>query len=140
MAEEWSLASPEEARKRLREAGDSRLLVEGLGAVEKYGEARWGRLLLAHGAGAGQDSSFMVALRESLAENGVQSLAIEFGYMREMRREKRRRPPPKVERLVDEMARWCDIVPQTEESPVWLGGKSLGGRVASLLAARPPSD
>ncbi|WP_052383921.1 alpha/beta family hydrolase [Litchfieldella xinjiangensis] len=110
--------------------------VADVGPLEVCGEPRIGRWLMAHGAGAGSDSAFLVALRERLAEEGVQTLAIEFEYMQRMRRENRRRPPPRVDMLVDELSRWCDIVSRTGAPPVWLGGKSMGGRVASLLAAR----
>lgn len=106
------------------------------GPLEVRGEARVGRLLMAHGAGAGQDSTFLERLRDALAERGVQALAIEFAYLQQMRREARRRPPPRVERLVEELARWCDILTHHALPPLWLGGKSMGGRVASLLAAR----
>lgn len=125
-----------EARERLLDPQDVTVHVDGMGPLEKVGEARLGRLLIAHGAGAGQDSSFMRRLRRSLAKNGVQTLAFEFTYMQRMRAENRRRPPPKIDGLVDEMARWCDIVSHREMPDPWLGGKSMGGRVASLLAAR----
>ncbi|AXY44249.1 dienelactone hydrolase [Halomonas sp. JS92-SW72] len=91
---------------------------------------------MAHGAGVGQDSTFLERLRDALAEHGLQTLAIEFAYLQQMRREARRRPPPRVERLVEELARWCDILTHPALPPLWLGGKSMGGRVASLLAAR----
>ncbi|WP_432765348.1 alpha/beta fold hydrolase [Halomonas aquatica] len=91
---------------------------------------------MAHGAGAGQDSTFMQRLRDILAATGVQTLAMEFDYLQSMRREGRRRPPPRVDRLVEELARWCDIVSHRDLPPPWLGGKSMGGRVASMLAAR----
>jgi uncharacterized protein len=106
------------------------------GPLEVRGEARVGRLLMAHGAGAGQDSTFLERMRDALAERGVQTLAIEFAYLQQMRREARRRPPPRVDRLVEELAHWCDILTHPELPPLWLGGKSMGGRVASLLAAR----
>ncbi|MDT0502485.1 MULTISPECIES: alpha/beta family hydrolase [unclassified Halomonas] len=106
------------------------------GPLEVRGEARIGRLLMAHGAGAGQDSTFLQRLRDDLAVAGVQTLAIEFGYLQRMRREGRRRPPPGVNTLVEEMAVWCDLLSHPELPPLWLGGKSMGGRVASLLAAR----
>lgn len=110
--------------------------IEGLGPLEVRGEGRVGRLLVAHGAGAGQDSTFMQRLREGLATVGVQTLAFEFDYLRTMRREGRRSPPPRVERLVDEMALWCDSMSHRDLPPLWWGGKSMGGRVASMLAAR----
>ncbi|WP_305797639.1 alpha/beta fold hydrolase [Halomonas sp. SSL5(2023)] len=106
------------------------------GPLEVSGDATVGRLLIAHGAGAGQDSTFLQRLRAGLAEGGVQTLAIEFGYLQQMRREGRRRPPPRVDRLVEEMAAWCDLLSHPGLPPLWLGGKSMGGRVASLLAAR----
>lgn len=133
---EYRKLAPSEMPGWLGRTSDSLAHVEGLGTVEKRGEARLGRLLIAHGAGAGQDSEFMRGIRRSLAEKGVQTLAIEFAYMQRMRDENRRRPPPGVERLVEEMMQWCDIVSQAGLPPPWLGGKSLGGRVASLLAAR----
>lgn len=103
------------------------------------GQARTGRLLITHGAGAGLDSKVLLAYRSALAKEGVQTLGMEFAYLREMRKTGRRRPPPKVECLVDELAQVCDIlsqVSQVSQSPLWLGGKSMGGRVASMLAAR----
>ncbi|MBZ9559285.1 MULTISPECIES: alpha/beta family hydrolase [unclassified Modicisalibacter] len=120
---------------RLRESGDARLYLEGLGPLEIAGEARLGRLLLAHGAGAGQDALFMQRLRQALAGHGVQTLAFEFAYMQRMREERRRRPPPRAERLVEEFQAWCEAVSVAGLADPWLGGKSLGGRVASLLAA-----
>lgn len=110
--------------------------IDGFGALEVRGEARVGRLLIAHGAGAGQDSTFMQRCRDALAERGVQTLAVEFGYMQRMRAEGRRRPPPRVDTLVAELAEWCDLVSHPSLPPPWIGGKSMGGRVASLLAAR----
>lgn len=128
--------SRKEAHECLSEPDDSHIAIDGIGTLEKLGDGHKGRLLMAHGAGAGQDSNFMRQLRESLAENGVQTLAFEFAYMQRMREEKRRRPPPKIGILIDEMSLWCDIVSHEKLPAPWLGGKSLGGRVASLLAAR----
>ncbi|MFQ3786122.1 alpha/beta family hydrolase [Halomonas sp. A29] len=93
-------------------------------------------MLIAHGAGAGQQSAYMRQLRDALANQGVQTLAIEFGYMQRMQREGRRIPPPRIDRLVEELSRWCDILTRSEGGMPWLGGKSMGGRAASLLAAR----
>lgn len=134
--QERSQVTPEAVAERLGEGFQGRLWVAGQGPLEAVGEACHGRMLMAHGAGAGQDSSFMRRLREALAEWGVQSLAIEFEYMQRMREEGRRRPPPRIDRLVDELASWCDIVSHSHLPGPWLGGKSMGGRAASLLAAR----
>ncbi|WP_240470598.1 alpha/beta family hydrolase [Halomonas halocynthiae] len=107
------------------------------GVLTVQGQFRVGRLLITHGAGAGLDSKMLLAYREALAAEGVQTLGMEFAYLREMRKKGRRRPPPKVECLVSELAQMCDVlsqVSQVSQSPLWLGGKSMGGRVASLLA------
>ena len=120
-------------------AGACHYHLETLGPLEVRGEPRAGRLLLTHGAGAGQTSPFMQHLREALARQGVQVWAIDFAYMQCMWREGRRRPPPRIDNLVDELAAWraaVETLARPADVPLWLGGKSMGGRVASLLAAR----
>ena len=124
-----------ECRRRLLDGQTGRWWLPQ-GPLEVRGEPRLGRLLIAHGAGAGQDSTFLQRLREALADQGVQTLAIEFAYLQRMRREGRRRPPPPIDRLVEEFTAWCDLLSHPELPPLWRGGKSLGGRVASLVAAR----
>jgi predicted alpha/beta-hydrolase family hydrolase len=111
-------------------------LVEGLGSLEVKGEGNAGRLLIAHGAGAGQHSPYMRNLRDALADKGVQTLAVEFAYMQRMQQEAKRIPPPHIDRLVEELSHWCDILTRPQGGTLWLGGKSMGGRAVSLLAAR----
>lgn len=110
--------------------------LEAIGPLSVQGQARVGRLLITHGAGAGLDSEVLVSFRCALAEHGVQTVGLEFAYLRQMRKQGRRRPPPRVGRLVDEVALGCDILSQASPAPLWLGGKSMGGRVASMLASR----
>jgi len=71
-------------------------LVQGMGPLALHGEARLGRLLFAHGAGAGQQSAFMRQFVTSLAERGVQVLCIDFPYMQKMLETGTRRPPPPI--------------------------------------------
>ncbi|QJQ97223.1 alpha/beta fold hydrolase [Halomonas sp. PA5] len=130
----------ERVAEALLEGRSGHLPIAGLGALEVCGDAHHGRVLMAHGAGAGQDSDFMRQLREKVAAQGIQVLAFEFDYMRRMQAEGRRRPPPRIDRLVDEMALWCDIVSHPQLPAPWLGGKSMGGRAASLLAARDGAE
>jgi len=134
----WDLPiiTPEALRRLLKLGETGSWNIAGLGPLEVRGECRIGRLLMTHGAGAGQDSPMLRGLRHALAGEGVQTLAFEFAYLQQMRREGRRRPPPQVDRLVEELAQWCDSVSHTDLPKPWFGGKSLGGRVASLLAAR----
>lgn len=92
-------------------------------------------VLLAHGAGAPMDSAAMSALAGALAGAGLQVLRFEFGYMAG-RREGRRRPPPKAETLVQECRDAVDAARAILHpgSHLVIGGKSMGGRVASMVA------
>jgi uncharacterized protein len=89
------------------------------------------RYLCAHGAGAGMETPFLKALAALLAEPGVATYRFEFGYMA-ARRQGARKPPPKAERLMDEYRAAVAAVPAG--APLIIGGKSMGGRVASLVA------
>ena len=60
------------------------------------------RLLLAHGAGAPMTSPFMEKIAGLLIERGLGVSRFEFAYMAGRRKDGKRRPPPKAERLVDE--------------------------------------
>lgn len=90
------------------------------------------RFLCAHGAGAGMDTAFLQAIANLLAERGIATYRFEFTYMAARRRGGARKPPPKAERLVDEYRAAVDALPPG--GPLLIGGKSMGGRVASLVA------
>jgi predicted alpha/beta-hydrolase family hydrolase len=87
-------------------------------------------LLLAHGAGAPMDSPFMAAIATGLAERGWRVVRFEFPYMAQSRLSGQRRAPDRLPKLL-EAFRWQ--VAQETHRPLFIGGKSLGGRVASLL-------
>lgn len=89
-------------------------------------------LLLAHGAGAPMDTPFMNVMAKSLCGNGLSVSRFEFAYMAERRDGGAKRPPPRVERLVDEY--WSAVEALPGGGTLFIGGKSLGGRVASLIA------
>jgi uncharacterized protein len=93
------------------------------------------RLILAHGAGAGITSSFLEKMADLLAERGIALTLFEFGYMASRRDGGKKRPPPKAETLVTE---YRDIVSSVRKrhrrQKLFIGGKSMGGRVASLVA------
>jgi predicted alpha/beta-hydrolase family hydrolase len=90
------------------------------------------RLLYAHGAGSGMETPFMAAIAGLLAERNIATLRFEFGYMAARRQGGSRKPPPKAERLMDEYRAAVAGVPKG--APLLIGGKSMGGRVASLVA------
>ena len=103
------------------------LLVDGdPGAASTY--------VMAHGAGAAMDSAGMNALVAPIVSRGIRVVRFEFGYMA-ARREGVRRPPPRAETLAGE---YRDAVAAAREAgplgSLLIGGKSMGGRVASLVA------
>jgi hypothetical protein len=77
------------------------------------------------------ETSFLNAMAGLLAARGLTVLRFEFAYMA-ARRGGKRKPPPRAERLVDEYRAAIAAAPTGR--PLLIGGKSMGGRVASLLA------
>lgn len=93
---------------------------------EPRGAAR-ATLILAHGAGGRMNSPFLNFIAEGLAESGVRVVRFEFPYMRARRRVP---DPPAV--LMDA---WRAVIETFGGGPhVVIGGKSLGGRIASMIA------
>jgi len=90
------------------------------------------RLILAHGAGAPMTSPFMETVAKLFAERSVATSRFEFGYMAARRTIGKRRPPPKAENLMDEFR--DAIAAAGDLGKLFIGGKSMGGRVASLVA------
>lgn len=89
-------------------------------------------LILAHGAGAPMDSSFMTRMAALLSQRHITVCRFEFGYMAKRRATGRRLPPPKAELLTAELR---EVMASTDARlPMLIGGKSMGGRVASMLA------
>jgi predicted alpha/beta-hydrolase family hydrolase len=90
------------------------------------------RVLLAHGAGAPMDTPFMNGFAARLAEHGFPTIRFEFAYMAGRRSGEGRKPPPRAERVMGEFLEAVDGV--GAGSPLFIGGKSMGGRVASMIA------
>ncbi|MBP7000961.1 alpha/beta family hydrolase [Amaricoccus sp.] len=88
-------------------------------------------LLLAHGAGAAMDSPWMNALTAALVAEGLAVARFEFAYMAARRRGERR-PPPRGETLIPEFE--AAVAALAFPGRLIIGGKSLGGRVASMAA------
>ncbi|GAA5525978.1 hypothetical protein Maes01_02557 [Microbulbifer aestuariivivens] len=93
------------------------------------------RFLFAHGAGAPMDSEFMAFLAAAVAASGIEVVRFEFPYMAERRETGKRRPPNPMPQLQEAFAaqieHWLN---EGDGLPLFIGGKSMGGRVASLLA------
>lgn len=89
-------------------------------------------ILLAHGAGAPMDSPSMTALANSLASSGFWVARFEFNYMAGRRTSAGRKPPPRGESLIPEYLAAVEAL--DARGPLFIGGKSMGGRVASMVA------
>lgn len=89
-------------------------------------------IMLAHGAGAPMDSASMNAVASALAGAGFRVARFEFGYMASRRTEGGRKPPPRAETLIGEYK--SAVAELGAKGPLVIGGKSMGGRVASMLA------
>ncbi|MGO6749543.1 alpha/beta family hydrolase [Rhizobium ruizarguesonis] len=89
-------------------------------------------ILLAHGAGAPMDSASMTAAANALAGVGFRVARFEFAYMASRRTSEGRKPPPRAETLNPEYE--AAIAELGASGPLIIGGKSMGGRVASMVA------
>ncbi|HKM26171.1 MAG TPA: alpha/beta fold hydrolase [Thiopseudomonas sp.] len=91
-------------------------------------------LICAHGAGASMDSEFMEAMTRYLLAQNISIVRFEFPYMAQRRLDAVRRPPNKAQVLLDTWRNvYRQVRAQTDE-PIVLAGKSMGGRIASMLA------
>ena len=93
------------------------------------------RLLLAHGAGAGAQSEFMQQLAQQLAAHNIEVWRFNFAYMQRFIDSCKRSLPAKMPLLQAEFMQQIDNCPT--DLPLFIGGKSMGGRVASLLSSHP---
>ncbi len=92
--------------------------------------------VLAHGAGAPMDSDFMNQITVLLVERNITVVRFEFPYMLERRETGKKRPPNAQLQLLE---CWRDVFQQVSNykalrAPIFMGGKSMGGRMATLLA------
>jgi len=86
----------------------------------------------AHGAGAGMDSDFMDYFAEALGKRGLRVARFEFPYMAHRRTDGRKRPPDRAPILLET---WRAVIAEFGPDRCLVGGKSMGGRIASLVAA-----
>jgi len=100
------------------------LLVDGPARAERT-------IILAHGAGAGMDSDFMEAFAQGLAKYDLRVVRFEFPYMEERRNTGKSRPPDREPVLRET---WNRVIDSVESKLLFIGGKSMGGRIASVVA------
>jgi predicted alpha/beta-hydrolase family hydrolase len=87
--------------------------------------------VFAHGAGAGQDSEFMQLMAGELAKHNINVIRFNFAYMQLALELGKRRPPDRADKL---LAHFNTVLSEIDsELPIFIGGKSMGGRMASML-------
>jgi predicted alpha/beta-hydrolase family hydrolase len=112
--------------------------VDGVGgavtaAVYPADEQAKAALILAHGAGADQRSRFMVEFARGLAALGIDAVTFNFPYMEQRRRIPDRRPVLEACYRAVVAAVRRDV--GSARSALFIGGKSMGGRIATHVAA-----
>lgn len=92
--------------------------------------------VFSHGAGAPLTSDFMEAVSIGLAEQGIRVARFNFNYMQQRVETGSRRPPERAPHLLKQ---FLEVV-QVLDQPMVIGGKSMGGRMATLLAAESSAE
>lgn len=87
--------------------------------------------IFAHGAGAGMDHEFMQSVAKGLAFKGIRVIRFNFPYMIKRAEDGKRRPPDRAPKLLEA---YQDIIKQCDADKLVIGGKSMGGRMASHLS------
>jgi len=84
-----------------------------------------------HGAGAPMDSDWMNTIMGQIADAGFRVVRFEFPYMAE-RRETGKKRPPNTQKVLFET--WHAVIDDLGADTLVIGGKSMGGRMASMVA------
>lgn len=88
-------------------------------------------VVLAHGAGAPMDSEFMAYFADGLAAQGLRVARFEFPYMVKRREDGKRRPPDRAPVLLET---YLNVAAELGPDNLVVSGKSMGGRIASMIA------
>lgn len=73
----------------------------------------------------------MTAVAKGLVEQGIRVVRFNFPYMVKRSEDGKKRPPDRAPKLLEA---YSEVIAHFASSPVVIGGKSMGGRMASLLA------
>jgi predicted alpha/beta-hydrolase family hydrolase len=90
-------------------------------------------LILGHGAGAGQRSTFMVDFARSLSSRGIDVITFNFLYTEQQRRIPDRGPA--LEACYRAVVQTARAQVESAQRFLFIGGKSMGGRIATQVAA-----
>jgi uncharacterized protein len=115
-------------------APEERLTIEGPSPVSgMYAEPAGAEatIVVAHGAGAGMDHPFIVGFTRAMNDEGIATLRFNFAYM-----EAGRRSPDRAPTAIETWrAAFAAAEARAAGRPVWVSGKSYGGRIASMAVA-----
>lgn len=89
-------------------------------------------LIFAHGAGANMDSEFMTEFTQLLNQRAINVIRFNFPYMQQRLIDGKRRPPSKMDVLKESYI--ARIKQYSNKLPLFIGGKSMGSRVAAMVA------
>ncbi|ENO1848621.1 TPA: alpha/beta fold hydrolase [Vibrio vulnificus] len=90
--------------------------------------------IFAHGAGAPMEHAFMTAVAQGLAKEGIRVVRFNFPYIAKRAEDGKKRPPDRAPKLLEAFS---EVIASVTDDPVIIGGKSMGGRMASLLSEHP---
>lgn len=94
-------------------------------------------LVLGHGAGAGQQNAFMVEFSSALSALGLDVITFNFLYTEQLRRIPDRGPA--LEACYRAVVRTIHSQIASAKQALFIGGKSMGGRIATQIAAADPA-
>lgn len=101
------------------------------------GDAR-AQFIFAHGAGAGSDSAFMQNMATLISQHQIDVALFDFQYMQIAKQTNKRRPPDRAPKL---LAYFAEVLAHRQpDLPVFIGGKSMGSRMASMLCTQEDAE
>jgi predicted alpha/beta-hydrolase family hydrolase len=83
------------------------------------------------------DTPFMNTIARGLADHEMHVVRFEFPYMAQRRISGKQRPPNRPPILLQT---WRDVIESLQPRRLIIGGKSMGGRIASMIAAEDDTD
>ncbi|GAA0204540.1 alpha/beta fold hydrolase [Kangiella japonica] len=87
--------------------------------------------ILAHGAGADSQSEFMQFMQREIANDQINVITFDFPYMFRRHQTGKKSPPDRMPKLIESFS---EQIRQVNTDLVIIGGKSMGGRVATMIA------
>ena len=126
----WPLAEEVAAAKSQRSTANSQrptkmnFLIDGPHEAERT-------LVFAHGAGGAMDTPFLNVVARGVGERGIRVVRFEFPYMAARRTGGKRGAPDRQPVLLQT---WRDVVAELGGPNLVIGGKSMGGRMATMVA------